>query len=142
MPHRRKGENAVVTTRRGDSRREPTDTFVHGWCCDHTYFAPQFERYAERGHRVWPPTKRSPPDMSRLHEMFPDILYGKTVGLGQFPCRKLVPEQVNPMIDRFLALMLPRSACMGPISRNPLGRDAGVVVPDRADSVSVLRTWG
>jgi len=19
---------------------------VHGWCCDHTYFVPQFERYA------------------------------------------------------------------------------------------------
>src|SRR5215211_6600721 len=25
--------------------------FVHGWCCDHTYFAPQFERF-RRKHRV------------------------------------------------------------------------------------------
>jgi pimeloyl-ACP methyl ester carboxylesterase len=25
---------------------------VHGWCCDHTYFAPQFEHFAERGHTV------------------------------------------------------------------------------------------
>jgi pimeloyl-ACP methyl ester carboxylesterase len=29
---------------------DPPILFVHGWCCDHTYFAPQFERFAERGH--------------------------------------------------------------------------------------------
>jgi pimeloyl-ACP methyl ester carboxylesterase len=26
--------------------------FIHGWCCDHTYFAPQAEHFAARGHRV------------------------------------------------------------------------------------------
>jgi pimeloyl-ACP methyl ester carboxylesterase len=26
--------------------------FVHGWCCDHTYFAPQFEHFAGLGHTV------------------------------------------------------------------------------------------
>jgi pimeloyl-ACP methyl ester carboxylesterase len=25
---------------------------VHGWCCDHSYFAPQIEHFARRGHRV------------------------------------------------------------------------------------------
>jgi pimeloyl-ACP methyl ester carboxylesterase len=25
---------------------------VHGWCCNHAYFAPQFEHFANRGHRV------------------------------------------------------------------------------------------
>ncbi len=25
---------------------------VHGWCCDHTYFAPQFEHFAKKGCRV------------------------------------------------------------------------------------------
>jgi pimeloyl-ACP methyl ester carboxylesterase len=25
---------------------------IHGWCCDHTYFAPQFNHFAPRGHRV------------------------------------------------------------------------------------------
>lgn len=25
---------------------------VHGWCCDHTYFTPQFEHFAALGHRV------------------------------------------------------------------------------------------
>lgn len=44
-------------------------------------------------------------DMSRLHEMFPQILYGKTVGSGHF-CQLQVPEQVNAMIERFLAITL------------------------------------
>jgi pimeloyl-ACP methyl ester carboxylesterase len=26
--------------------------FVHGWCCDHTYFAPQVEHFANAGHTV------------------------------------------------------------------------------------------
>jgi pimeloyl-ACP methyl ester carboxylesterase len=87
---------------------DPPILFVHGWCCDHTYFVPQFERYAERGHRVVAADEAQPPsDMSRFHEMFPDILYGKTVGSGHF-CQLEVPEQINAMIDRFLALMLPR----------------------------------
>jgi pimeloyl-ACP methyl ester carboxylesterase len=44
-------------------------------------------------------------DMSRFHEMFPQILYGKTVGSGHF-CQLEVPEQVDAMIERFLALTL------------------------------------
>ena len=46
-------------------------------------------------------------DMERFHEMFPEILYGKTVGSGHF-CQLEVSEQVNAMIDRFLAVTLPR----------------------------------
>ena len=30
----------------------PPILLVHGWCCDHTYFAPQFEHFANRGHPV------------------------------------------------------------------------------------------
>ncbi len=30
----------------------PPILLVHGWCCDHTYFAPQFEHFGSRGHRV------------------------------------------------------------------------------------------
>ena len=41
-------------------------------------------------------------DMVRLHEMLPQILTGKTVASGHF-CQLEVPEQVNAMIDRFLA---------------------------------------
>jgi hypothetical protein len=39
--------------------------------------------------------------------LFSGILYGKSVGSGHF-CRLEVPEQVNAMINRFLAVMLPR----------------------------------
>lgn len=28
---------------------------VHGWCCDHSYFAPQFEHFARKGRRVVAP---------------------------------------------------------------------------------------
>ena len=45
-------------------------------------------------------------DMSRFHEMFPQVLDGKTVGSGHF-CQLEVPEQVNAMIDRFLAITFP-----------------------------------
>jgi pimeloyl-ACP methyl ester carboxylesterase len=29
-----------------------TVAFVHGWCCDHSFFEPQLEHFAKRGHRV------------------------------------------------------------------------------------------
>ena len=45
-------------------------------------------------------------DMVRFHELAPQILYGKMVGSGHF-CQLEVPEQVNAMIDRFLAITLP-----------------------------------
>ena len=44
-------------------------------------------------------------DMARFHEMFPQILYGKTVGSRHF-CQLQVSEQVNAMIERFLAITL------------------------------------
>jgi pimeloyl-ACP methyl ester carboxylesterase len=30
---------------------DPPMVFIHGWCCDHTHFAPQIEHFS-RGHRV------------------------------------------------------------------------------------------
>jgi pimeloyl-ACP methyl ester carboxylesterase len=44
-------------------------------------------------------------DMGRFQEMFPQVVDGKTVGSGHF-CQLEVPEQVNVMIDRFLASTL------------------------------------
>jgi pimeloyl-ACP methyl ester carboxylesterase len=35
----------------------PDLLFVHGWCCDHTFFAPQFEHFAA-SHRVTAPDLR------------------------------------------------------------------------------------
>lgn len=34
-----------------DGARRPL-VLVHGWCCDHTYFAPQLEHFSGRGHAV------------------------------------------------------------------------------------------
>ena len=44
--------------------------------------------------------------MAHFHEMFPQILYDKAVGSGNF-CQLEGPEQVNAMIERFLASTLP-----------------------------------
>ena len=30
----------------------PTVVLIHGWCCDHSFFAPQFQYFAQLGHRV------------------------------------------------------------------------------------------
>jgi len=44
-------------------------------------------------------------DMARFHEMFPQTLFGKTVGSGHL-CQLQMPEQVNAMIECFLAITL------------------------------------
>ena len=44
-------------------------------------------------------------DVSRFHELVPRLMDGKTVGSGHF-CQLEVPEQLNAMIDRFLAVAL------------------------------------
>lgn len=45
-------------------------------------------------------------NMARFLELCPQLLTGKTVGSGHF-CQLEVSEQVNAMIDRFLAIALP-----------------------------------
>jgi pimeloyl-ACP methyl ester carboxylesterase len=42
-------------------------------------------------------------DMARLRELLPQLQQGQTVGSGHF-CQLEVPEQVHPMIERFLAI--------------------------------------
>jgi hypothetical protein len=41
--------------------------------------------------------------MARLRELLPQLQQGQTVGSGHF-CQLEVPEQVHPMIERFLAI--------------------------------------
>ena len=45
-------------------------------------------------------------DMARFHELCSQMMYSKTVGSSHF-CQLEVPEQVNPMIERFLTIALP-----------------------------------
>jgi pimeloyl-ACP methyl ester carboxylesterase len=47
-------------------------------------------------------------DVARLHELCPQLVHGQIVSAGHF-LQLEVPEQVNAMIDRFLALNVPRS---------------------------------
>ncbi len=44
-------------------------------------------------------------DMGHFHELVPRLMDGKTVGSGHF-CQLEVPEQLNAMIERFLAVAL------------------------------------
>lgn len=46
-------------------------------------------------------------DVARFRELCPQLVTGQVVGSGHF-LQLEVPEQVNPMIDRFLTLHLPR----------------------------------
>jgi pimeloyl-ACP methyl ester carboxylesterase len=36
----------------------PPVLLLHGWCCDHSYLAPQFSHFAAKGHRVIAPDLR------------------------------------------------------------------------------------
>jgi pimeloyl-ACP methyl ester carboxylesterase len=44
-------DGVALRYRRADGDLVPI-VLVHGWCCDHSYFAPQFEHFAGRGHTV------------------------------------------------------------------------------------------
>jgi pimeloyl-ACP methyl ester carboxylesterase len=50
-----------------------------------------------------------PFDEARMRELCPQLLVGRTIGAGHFHQLE-VPEQVNAMIDRFLAITLRSSA--------------------------------
>ncbi len=44
---------------------------VHGWCCDHTYFAPQFEHFASRGDRAVAVDLRGHGRSDKQHQEYP-----------------------------------------------------------------------
>jgi pimeloyl-ACP methyl ester carboxylesterase len=44
-------------------------------------------------------------DLPHLFRLAPEMQFGQTVGSGHF-CQLEVPEQVNAMLDRFLAVGL------------------------------------
>jgi pimeloyl-ACP methyl ester carboxylesterase len=52
---------------------------------------------------------KAPTDLQRLLELRPDAMVGQVVGSGHYLMLS-VPEQVNPMLDRFLDLVEPRTS--------------------------------
>jgi pimeloyl-ACP methyl ester carboxylesterase len=50
-----------------------------------------------------------PSDVQRVREILPEIELGRTVGVGHF-AHLLAPDQVNGMIERFLAVSVPAAA--------------------------------
>ncbi len=49
MPYLQRDGVSLVYQEQGSG--DPPIVFVHGWMCDHTHFAPQFEHFG-RKHRV------------------------------------------------------------------------------------------
>jgi pimeloyl-ACP methyl ester carboxylesterase len=45
-------------------------------------------------------------DLSRLRDLLPEVSFAQTAGSGHF-CQLEVPEQINAMIDRFIAIAVP-----------------------------------
>jgi pimeloyl-ACP methyl ester carboxylesterase len=43
---------------------------VHGWCCDHTYLAPQFEHFARAGHHVVSVDLRGHGESDKPHQSY------------------------------------------------------------------------
>jgi pimeloyl-ACP methyl ester carboxylesterase len=109
---------------------EPPVLLVHGWCCDHTYFAPQFEHFAEQGHRVVAPDlrghgKSEKPEQSYTMQVFADdllwtcgqfglekpIVIGHSMGgIAAFDLAARYPDLPSAVVMLDAAVVLPSAA--------------------------------
>ena len=64
---RRDGVALFYEEAQGD---KPPTLLVHGWCGDHTHFAPQFEHFARRGHRVVAVDLRGHGESDKPHQSY------------------------------------------------------------------------
>ena len=80
---RRDGVALYYDEAKGDKR--PL-LLVHGWCCDHSFFAPQFEHFAREGHRVVAVDLRGHGASDKPHEPYTMQLFADDLA---FLCREL-----------------------------------------------------
>jgi len=64
---RRDGVSLFYEEAKGD--KQPI-LLVHGWCCDHSFFVPQFEHFASKGHRVVAVDLRGHGQSDKPHELY------------------------------------------------------------------------
>ena len=57
-------------------------------------------------------------DMTRFHALCPRLAFGQTVGSGHF-CQLEMPDQVNAMIERFVAITPTEGAGPTPTRSSP-----------------------
>ena len=82
MPYAERDGPRLYYERAGSG--DPELLFVHGWCCDHTAFGPQFDHFAE----THPATALDLRGCGHFHQLE-------------------VPDQINAiMIERFLTTAL------------------------------------
>ncbi|HYN87162.1 MAG TPA: alpha/beta hydrolase [Ardenticatenaceae bacterium] len=72
---------------------KPPLVLVHGWCCDHTYFAPQIEHFARRGHSVVAVDLRGHGQSDKPHQQYTMQAFADDVG---WMCEQL--NIVKPVI--------------------------------------------
>jgi pimeloyl-ACP methyl ester carboxylesterase len=103
---------------------------IHGWCCDHTYLAPQFGHFAKQGRRVVAPDLRGhgasdKPDERYTMQGFADdvafvcdhlglakiVIIGHSMGgIIAFDLASRYPELVSALIMLDAAIVLPEAA--------------------------------
>src|SRR5512144_1188026 len=87
---KRDGVSLVYEEAKGEER---PILLVHGWCCDHSFFTPQFEHFARQGHHVVAVDLRGHGARDKPHATYTMPLFADDLA---FLCRELRLE--NPVV--------------------------------------------
>jgi pimeloyl-ACP methyl ester carboxylesterase len=93
----------------------PPVLLVHGWCCDHTYFAPQIEHFASQGHRAVAVDLRGHGRSDKPHQSYPMQAFADNLA---WMCEQL--ELAKPMVvgHSMGGIVLPSDVPRGPVQKD------------------------